>query len=141
MMEYTAAAMIDAPVERVWRILEDAARYPEWDPYCDRVEGRVARDAKLKVYSKLTPGRAFPVRVAELEPERRMVWRGGMPLGLFKGLRTFEVKPLAGGRTEFAMREVFSGPMLPLMRRVIPDMTESFQAFARGLKERAEAAD
>jgi hypothetical protein len=140
-MEYEAAAVIDAPVARVWRILEDASRYPEFDPFCERIEGRVARDAKLRVYSKLSPGRAFPVRVVVLEPERRMVWRGGMPLGLFRGMRTFELKPLGPTRTEFAVREVFSGPMLPLMRRVIPDMTESFQAFAAGLKECAEATD
>jgi hypothetical protein len=36
------------------------------------------------------------------------------------------------------MRERFSGPLLPLIGRSIPDMGPSFDQFARGLKKRAE---
>ena len=36
------------------------------------------------------------------------------------------------------MCEVFSGPMLKLIAKSIPDMTEAFDAFAAGLKARAE---
>jgi hypothetical protein len=34
-----------------------------------------------------------------------MVWVGGMPLGLFKGTRTFTLAPGQGGATQFTMRE------------------------------------
>ena len=77
--------------------------------------------------------------VAELDENRRMTWRGGMPLGLFKGVRTFTLTPREGG-VDFELREVFSGPMLALIGRSLPDMTEAFAGFAAGLKERAEAA-
>jgi hypothetical protein len=36
------------------------------------------------------------------------------------------------------MREEFSGPMLPLIWRSMPDMQPSFEKFATGLKARAE---
>ena len=103
-----------------------------------RVEGRLAPGAKFKVVSQANPGRAFPVKVAELEPSRRMTWRGGMPLGLFKGVRTYRLEPRRRG-TRFAMHEQYSGPLLPLIGRSIPDLGPSFDQFARGLKARVEA--
>ena len=39
---------------------------------------------------------------------------------------------------ERAMREEFSGPLLPLIWRSMPDMNPSFRQFAQGLKQRAE---
>jgi hypothetical protein len=37
------------------------------------------------------------------------------------------------------MEEVYSGLMAPLITRSIPDLTESFEKFADGLKEAAES--
>ena len=54
------------------------------------------------VQVKINPGRAFPVTVSQLEPSGRMVWRGGMPLGLFTGTRTLTLTPRSDGTTEFA---------------------------------------
>jgi hypothetical protein len=64
---------------------------------------------------------------------------GGMPLGLFKGVRTYRVAP-EGGRTRFTMREEYTGPLLPLIWRSMPDLQPSFDRFARGLKARVEGA-
>jgi hypothetical protein len=46
------------------------------------------------VHSKISPGQAFRLTVREFVPARRMVWSGGVPLGLFKGKRVFT---LTGG--------------------------------------------
>jgi hypothetical protein len=137
MKEFQASITIDAPPERVWDVLVDTKAWPEWDPSCERIEGDVALGATIKAFTKLSPGRAFPVKVAELVPHQRMIWTGGMPLGLFRGVRTFTLAP-EGGRTRFALREVFSGPMLALIGKSLPDMTDAFQGFARGLKGRSE---
>jgi hypothetical protein len=59
----------------------------------ERVEGRLAVGEKLKVFSELDPGRGYPVTVTEVSPGRGMTWRGGMPLGLFKGIRTYRLMP------------------------------------------------
>lgn len=136
-MKFEASTTIDAPPGAVWAVLTDIAKWPEWDPYCDRIEGSLVQGKKVKAFSKLSPGRAFPVKVAVLEPDTRMVWRGGMPLGLFKGERTFSLTPDGDG-THFEMREVFSGPMLGLIRKSLPDMSEAFEAFCKGLKDRSE---
>jgi hypothetical protein len=76
--------------------------------------------------------------VTEFRPGRRMVWSGGMPLGLFRGVRTFTLAPQDGGATRFTVREEYTGPLLPLVWRSIPDLGPSFEQFATGLKQRAE---
>ena len=80
--EFRVSTTISASAETVWAVLMDTERYPEWDPFCVRVEGHIAPGAQLKVFSKLTPGHGFKVTVDELEPNRRMTWTGGAPLGL-----------------------------------------------------------
>lgn len=135
MKAFEASIEINATPERIWEILVDAPRYPEWEPGVIGIDGVIAPGQKLTVRSKLNPGRAFPVKVDEFTPGRRMTWVGGMPLGLFKGVRSFTI---AGNR--FTLREEFSGLMLPLIWPSIPDMSAAFQGFVEGLKARAEQA-
>jgi hypothetical protein len=139
MESYEAAVTIEAEPERVWSILTDAAAYDEWDNGVKRLEGRIAPGEKLKITSEVDPKRAHPIRVTGFEPARTMTWTGGMPLGLFKGVRTFTLTP-DGRTTRFEMREEFTGPMLPLIWKSMPDLGPAFQQFARGLKARAERA-
>ena len=140
MKSYEATTTIDASPEAVWAILIDAPAYSDWDSGVERVEGRIAPGEKLKVRSQAAPGRAFPVKVTELAAPRAMTWSGGMPLGLFKGVRTFRLSPEDGGRTRFTMREEYTGPLVPLIWRSMPDLGPSFEQFAQGLKQRAESA-
>jgi hypothetical protein len=134
---YQSSARIAAPPERVWSILTDAPAYPDWDSGVDAVEGRIAPGEKITVRSAANPGRAFPVKVTEFAPAERMTWTGGMPLGLFRGVRTFTLAG-EGAETAFVMREAYAGPLLPLIWRSMPDLQPSFDTFAAGLKERAE---
>ena len=138
MKSYETSATIDAPPAAVWAVLTDAADYPNWDSGVERVEGSITAGGTIKVFSEVSPGRAFPVTVSELQEHQRMTWRGGMPLGLFKGVRTFTLTP-AGAGTAFAMREEFTGPLLPLIWRTMPDLQPSFDQFTAGLKQQSEA--
>jgi hypothetical protein len=139
MKEYRAGAMIRATPEAIWAILVDAPNYSAWDSGVVRVDGRIAAGEKITVISKVNPGRAFPVKVTEFVAPQRMTWSGGMPLGLFKGVRTFKLKP-SGDGAEFAMRERYTGPLLPLIWKSMPDLGPSFEQFANGLKQRAEGS-
>ena len=140
MKEYSASIFIKASPNTIWAILTDASKYPEWDPVAERIEGNITLGETVKAFTKLAPGRAFPAKVTEFQPGRKMTWTGGMPLGLFKGVRTFTLIPQGNGTVEFILRERFSGPMLALIGGTLPDMTEPFQGFVAGLKARAEAA-
>jgi hypothetical protein len=141
MKVFTASTNIKASPSTIWNILTDAANYPAWDHGVDRIEGVIAPGERITAYTKLSPDRAFPAKVTEFVPNQRMTWSGGMPLGLFKGVRTFTLRPNEDGSVGFSLREEFSGPLLPLIGRSIPDLTKTFEDFAAGLKARAEAIE
>lgn len=138
MKEFQTRIAIRAPVAKIWSLLTDAAAYPAWNTTVRRVDGTIAHGQKVTVHPQLATGRAFPVKVAELAPGARMVWRGGVPF-LFAGERTFTLEPQADGVVEFRMREAFTGLMAPLLTRSIPDLQPAFDEFAACLKKQAEA--
>ena len=135
---FEAHSAINASPDRIWAILVDGAHYPDWDSGVVSVDGRIAAGETIKVVSAAGPGRTFPVTVSEFSPPTSMTWSGGMPLGLFKGVRTFSLAPAGDGTTQFHVREEYSGPLLPMMWRSMPDLGPSFNQFASGLKRRAE---
>jgi len=81
--------------------------------------------------------RVFTPRVSGLVRNERMVWTGGFR-PVFKGVRTFELRPRADGSTDFTMAERFSGLMLPLIRRSLPEFGPVFVGYANDLKREAE---
>jgi hypothetical protein len=138
MKTFAVATTIHATPDRLWRILTDLATYPRWNPTVTKVDGQIAPGARIVVQVAINPGRAFPVTVSQLEPASRMVWSGGMPLGLFTGTRTFTLTPRDDGKTEFAMREEYRGLLAGLIGRSIPDLQPAFDEFAAALKREAE---
>jgi hypothetical protein len=138
MKEFKASTSIQAPAEKIWSVLTKVSAWPEWDPNCDKVDGQAALGNKLKVFTKLSPGRAFPVKVTEFTPNRSMTFTGGMPFGLFTGVRTYTLNPQGDGTVDFTMHEIYSGPLLGLIGKSLPDMNPAFEQFCAGLKARAE---
>ena len=140
MRSYQTTKTIDASPERIWGLLTDAPGYPSWNRAVDKVEGTIAAGETIKVRVPLNPGRAFPVKVTSFDEPRRMVWTGGMPLGLFKGERTFKLEPNGGGTT-FSMQEVYTGALAGMMFKQIPDLSGAFDEFGESLKAAAEKSD
>jgi hypothetical protein len=140
MKSFSTTIEIQSSPETVWAILTNGAAWTNWNSTIDKVEGTIAPGEKITVFSKVSPGRAFPLKVSEYVPGQRMVWSGGMPLGLFKGQRTYTLTPKGKG-VEFGIREEFSGLMAPLITKSIPDLQPSFETFAADLKRRAERTE
>jgi len=137
MKTYTASITINASTETIWKILADAGSYPDWDLSMDHIEGRLALGETVKFFTKLS-AQAFPVKVTTFETNKKMVLTGGMPLGLFKSERTHTLTANTDGTTTFKTEEIFSGLLLPLFGKNIPDLTENFQGFSAALKKKAE---
>jgi uncharacterized protein YndB with AHSA1/START domain len=138
MRSYEASSTISAEPDAVWAVLADGATWPSWDSGVEAVEGRLASGEKVRIRSSAAPGKAFPVTVTAMEPPHRLELSGGMPLGLFRGVRTYTLTPADGG-TLFRLREEYTGPMLPLIWRSMPDLQPSFDRFAAGIRQRVEA--
>lgn len=118
-------------------MLTDAAAWPNWDSGVTKVDGRLALGEKISVTVAANPGRSFPVKVVQLSAPERMVFLGGMPVGLFTGKRTYTLEPEGAG-TRFTMREEYTGPLAGMFFKSIPDLGPSFRQFVEGLKHRAE---
>jgi hypothetical protein len=118
MKAYEARASIEASPERIWSILLDGSAYTDWDSGVVKLDGQIAPGARVKVTSEANPRRGFAVRVTDIVPNESMRWSGGIPLGLFTGVRTFTLSPASS--------------------KSMPDLQPSFDKFASGLKARAE---
>jgi uncharacterized protein YndB with AHSA1/START domain len=134
---YHVERRIDASPERVWAVLTDAASYGNWNRAVVSIEGTIAPGSTISLVSIANPKRAFRLHITEMQPPNRLVWSDGMPLGLFKGERTYLVEPREGV-THFSMTEAFSGLLAGAFTKAIPDLTESFNLFADCLKSAAE---
>jgi len=127
---------IRARADTVWRLLTNAEDFPRWNSTVASVEGQIREGERLRVR---VPGtdRVFTPRVSDVVPDQRMTWTGGFS-PVFKGVRTFELRSRADGSTDFMMEERFSGLLLPLVKRSMPDFGPVFERYASDLKHEAE---
>jgi hypothetical protein len=130
------AINIKASAERVWTLLTDAQRFPTWNSTVTKIDGEIREGERLRLY---VPGtnRTFKPTVSGVVPRERMTWTGGFA-PLFKGVRTFELRPREDDSTDFTMKERFSGLLLPLAKRSMPDFGPVFERYANDLKHEAE---
>jgi len=136
---FHAARRIAAAPDRVWAALVDLPSWTAWNPTIVSVGGEVVAGGTVRLVATVNPGRTFVLRVTEVVPARRLVWASGMPLGLFRGVRTYALTPTDDGTgTDFAMSEAYTGALAGLIGRSIPDLNPSFEAFAGALKATAE---
>ena len=140
MKAYEASSVIDAAPEAIWAVLTDGSNWTSWDSAVVRLDGEIAPGGTVTVYPEVNPRRGFRVKVVEFAPGERMTWRGGMPLGLFTGTRTYTLVPQPDGKVRFDMREEYTGPLAQLIGKSIPDLSPSFARFAAGLKQRVESS-
>ena len=134
---FEASTSINANPETIWNVLADPSGYPDWDPAMDHIEGKLALGETVRFFTKLS-AQAFPVKVTAFEPGVKMVLTGGMPFGLFKSERTHTLTSGNDGQTIFHTQEIFSGLLLPVFGKNLPDLTENFKGFAAALKKQAE---
>ena len=130
---------IRASPHAIWSLLTDARGFTSWNTTVTSLEGEIALGSTLALRVKLDPKRTFRPKVTKLEPAKRMEWSDGFA-PMFRGVRTFTLTPQADGVTEFAMQEAFSGAMLPMIRKSLPDFGPAFETFASDLKRAAERA-
>jgi hypothetical protein len=147
----SASITIDAPLAVVWEVMLDTARYPEWNPFVERVECRTPPEVgdPIVLHVRWANGRATrsPERISAIEPPAvhgtatsaclSYVYEG-LPakLGLVRGTRHQRLRQEAGGPTTYDTVEEFSGP---LVRFAGPDrVADGFARHAAGLKRRAE---
>jgi hypothetical protein len=139
MYEFLTSCTIQAPPERVWEILTTSAGYAEWNPEIVAIDGLMALRKRIRARVKVGSGaiRTVPMRVTDFGPPVHMVWKGGLPLGLFTGRRIFDVVAREDA-TEFRMLVQMSGLLAGLMVRSVGNRQAEIDSFSSALKARAE---
>lgn len=138
-MDCSIRCDIAASPGRIWALLTDARGFPSWNSTVTSLKGDIALGQRLELRVPLDPKRTFRPRVTKLEEDREMEWSDGMA-PMFKGVRRFLLTPRGDGVTEFEMTEVFSGVMLPLIKKSLPDFGPAFETYAADLKRAAEGS-
>ncbi len=136
--QYAASRRIQAPANAVWAFLTDVRALVDADTGITRIDGDITAEGSFKLWSEATGDRAFSIKVAAFEAPRRMVWSSGMPLGLFRGTRTFAISS-SGDGCSLAMDEVFTGLFSGPITKSMPDLTPLFERFVEAAKQAAEA--
>jgi hypothetical protein len=131
---------VGASRSRVWAVLMDFARYPEWNPFIRSIKGEVRLGEILEVVIQ-PPGRkadTFRPRVVEVEREHSFAWRGSLPIpGLFVGEHRFTLGEAPGG-THFQHSENFSGLLVPFVGSILEATERGFRAMNEALQSRAK---
>jgi hypothetical protein len=138
--ELFAMIEIEAPAERVWQVLTDFGRYPEWNPFMPSVAGEAARRAELEVLVKPDGGRAMRLRprIVTFRPPRELRWLARIP-GIFVGEQRFVVETLDPARSRLIHEKRFRGLAVPFVRRVLDGpVKRSFDATGLALKQFVE---
>lgn len=141
-MELHTEIQINAPPERVWRLLTDFASYPQWNPFIRRASGKPEKGEHLEVYLQPEGARGMTFRplVLAAEPGRELRWLGHLLIpGLFDGEHIFIIEPLVAGGVRFIQREILTGLFVPLFaHRLDTETRRGFEDMNHALKLRAE---
>ena len=141
MRELRTEVEIDAPPERVWRVLTDFGAYPEWNPFIRSIEGetRVGSQLKIRIEPPGARGMTFRPTVRAAEPARELRWLGRLLVpGLVDGEHRLALEPLEGGRSRFIQSERFSGLLVGLLGGTLAATERGFEQMNEALKRRLE---
>ncbi len=144
MKQLSAEIEIDAPAERVWQVLTDFAKFPEWNPFIRQMSGeaRVGARLQIRIGASGTRAMSFRPKMLNVEPNRELRWLGRVLIpGLFNGEHSFTIEPLDEKRVRFVQHEKFTGLLVPFMAKSLDrDARRGFEEMNQALKQRAEQA-
>jgi carbon monoxide dehydrogenase subunit G len=130
---------IDAPPRRVWSVLSDGERWPDWTPTVTKVE-RLSGDglsvgSKVRIHQPKLPVAVYTITA--LEPGKSFTWTTGNWFA--RGVAHHVVEPKGTG-SRVTLSVDFSGLIGGLAARMYAKLTREYLALeAEGLKKRSEA--
>jgi len=142
MKELRTEIEIRASVEKVWKILTDLDKYPDWNPFIHHAIGTAKVGEKVDI-SFLSGAKDMTLHcvVLKAEPNRVLCWKYHViaPF-LWSGEHSFTIESIGNERVRFVDIEIFNGLLIPFQAKDIDtNSRRDFEAMDKALKERAEA--
>jgi hypothetical protein len=140
--EIITEILINSNPEKVWNILMDFDRYPEWNPFITIIKGEPIKGSKIE--AKLEPpdlkGMTINPLILEVDDKKKFRWLGHLIVpGLFDGEHIFELIDNQNGTTTFIQREIFKGILIQLLKKLLEDNTRrGFELMNQKLKIESE---
>jgi hypothetical protein len=127
---------IQAEAEIIWTILTDAKGFPRWNSTVNGIDGNIREGERIQIH---VPGthRTFRPKVLDVVANKRMIWSNGLAM-IFKGSRSFVLKPGEKGTTRFIMEEKFTGLFFAMAKGMFPEFKPIFETYASDLKRESE---
>jgi hypothetical protein len=134
--------MINAPVKKVWDVLTDVSKYPDWNPFIKQLDGPLQEGEKIMtvVQPRCTNPMTFHPKVLTVEHEKKVCWLGAFLFkGLFDGEHIWELYDFGDKKTKLVQQENFTGVLVPLFKKELLNNTKpGFIAMNESLKQRVE---
>jgi hypothetical protein len=134
--------VIKATPAKVWKVLTDFKRYPEWNPFITSLNGVATKGEKLvaRMEPPNGPAMTFKPTVLAANTNKELRWLGHLLFpGLFDGEHIFELYENTDGTTTFVQREKFTGILVPLFSKMLDTKTlAGFEMMNKHLKQRVE---
>jgi hypothetical protein len=142
MKELRTEIEIQAPAEKVWQVLTELDKYPEWNPFICHAVGKAETGKTVDIdFQPDGKGLKLHCTVARFQPYGELSWKYHVthPL-LFRGEHIFTIEPLGENRVRFIDREEFNGLLVFTQVKDIDTNTKrGFETMDKALKARAEA--
>lgn len=132
---------IDAPPARVWEVITDLQRYPEWNPFMRECHTTFKPgdpiDMKVQLFARPQPQQEI---VQEYVEGKRFAYTmKPVPGGTLSSFRSHEVEALPNGRTRYRSYFHLKGWLMPLVRGLLGARLEKgFAGMTQGIQQRAE---
>lgn len=143
MKELRTEIEIQASPKKVWQVLTDLDKYPQWNPFIHHAVGKPEVGGKVDITFKSgSKDSTLHCTVVEAVPNRKLSWQYHVILpGLWRGEHSFTIEPIGIDLVRFIDIEIFNGLLIPLQAKDIDkNSRRDFEAMDRALKARAEAA-
>ena len=141
MRSIETSIIIEAPKDKVWSVLTDFERYPQWNPFIKSLTGvtEVGNTISATIQPPESGAMTFKPTVLVFDNEKEFRWKGKLLIkGLFDGEHFFILKDNGNGSTEFIQGEQFGGILVGLLSKALVKTEEGFNLMNEALKKECE---
>jgi hypothetical protein len=140
-MQLRTEVEIAATPDRVWEVLRDFARYPEWNPFIKSITGELGVGSRVVVVETPPDGseRSYRATLTRVEEKGELRWSARLWFrGLFDGEHFITLRPLDGGTTRVVNAGDFSGLLVKYMGNSLTQTARGLVGMNEALKRRVE---
>jgi hypothetical protein len=141
MKELRTEIEIQASPDKVWQVLTNLDKYPEWNPFIHHAIGSAKVGESVDItFRSGSKEMSLHCAVVKVEPNKELCWKYHVLLpGLFRGEHSFIIEPTGNNGVRFVDREIFHGLLVFSQAKDIDtNSRQGFEAMDQALKIKAE---